>query len=92
MDTAELLEIARTIWGDKKFSLEEIIVLLNVVSGDISRIARDKSEGRGIKEIELKKELGNIMFSTIRWCDDLGYSHEECIQLAIEAQKNYQVR
>lgn len=92
MDTAELLERARTIWGDKKLSLEEIAVLLNVISGDISRVARDKSEGRGIKETELKKELGNIIFSTIRWCDDLGYSHEECIQLAIEAQKNYQVR
>lgn len=92
MDTAELLERARTIWGDKKLSLEEIAVLLNVISGDISRVARDKSEGRGIKETELKKELGNIIFSTIRWCDDLGYSHEECIQLAIEAQKKYQVR
>ena len=36
---------------------------------------------------ELKKELGNIIFSTIRWCDDLGYDPEECIRLAIDSQK-----
>jgi len=34
---------------------------------------------------ELKKELGNIIFSTIRWVDDLGLDVLECLDLAIEA-------
>jgi len=38
---------------------------------------------------ELKKEMGNIIFSTIRWCDDLGYDPEECINLARKAQKDF---
>ena len=40
-------------------------------------------------EEELKKELGNIIFSTIRWCDDLGLDVMECLELAIEAQKKF---
>ncbi len=35
---------------------------------------------------ELKKELGNVIFSTIRWCDD---EPEQCIELGIKAQKNF---
>lgn len=42
-----------------------------------------------VGEAEIKKELGNIIFSTIRWCDDLGLSPEECIELAKTAQKDH---
>ena len=35
----------------------------------------------------IHKELGNIIFSTIRWCEELGYDPEECILLAIKCQK-----
>lgn len=38
---------------------------------------------------ELKKELGNIIFSTIRWVDDLGLDVLECLDLAIEAQEKF---
>jgi len=38
-------------------------------------------------EEELKKNL--VIFSTIRWCDDLGYDHEECIKKAIDCQKRF---
>lgn len=38
---------------------------------------------------ELKKELGNIIFSTIRWIDDLGLDVLECLDLAIEAQEKF---
>lgn len=85
----ELLDEARKIWGDKKLTLEEIIVRQGVTIGDIHRYARDQVEGDVPDETELKKELGNIIFSTIRWCDDLGYNPEDCIRLAQQAQRNY---
>jgi hypothetical protein len=89
MDIDTLLQEAREIWGDQKLTLEEIIIRQGVTIGDIHRYARDSSEGKVTDEKELKKELGNIIFSTIRWCDDLGYSPAECIELAKQAQKSY---
>lgn len=60
------------------------------VFGDICRYARDEKTTDAASEIELKKELGNMIFSTIRWCDDLGFDPQECVDAAIEAQKEYQ--
>ncbi|HVV66883.1 MAG TPA: hypothetical protein VHB72_02310 [Candidatus Saccharimonadales bacterium] len=92
MTIEELLKKARKIWGDDKLTLEEIIIRQGVAIGDIHRYARDKEEGTPPNETELKKELGNVIFSTIRWCDDLGYSPEECIELAEQAQIQYRQR
>jgi hypothetical protein len=89
MNIRELLEEARSIWGSNKLTLEEITIRQGVAIGDIHRYARDKSDGKEVDENELKKELGNIIFSTIRWCDDLSYSPEECIELAKEAQRRF---
>jgi hypothetical protein len=83
----------RQIWGDRKHSLDEIVVRLMVSVGDLARLAR---EGRSVQVSalhvyipELKKELGNIIFSTIRWVDDLGLDVLECLDLAIEAQEKF---
>ena len=89
MNIKSLLREARGIWGSKKLSLEEIVVRQGVVTGDISRYARDKADGKQVDEAELKKELGNLIFSTIRWCDDLGYNPEACIELAKRAQAEF---
>lgn len=89
MDIQQLLQESRAIWGDQKLTLEEIIIRQGVAVGDIHRYARDKADGKPVDEAELKKELGNIIFSTIRWCDDLGYSPEECIELAKQAQAKF---
>jgi hypothetical protein len=88
MTIKKLLEQARALWP-KKMSEQEIAVAMGVVYGDICRFVRDKSEGKEADEEEIKKELGNIIFSTVRWCDDLGFSPEECLELAVQAQKNY---
>lgn len=90
MNIDELLLAARKIWGDEKLTLDEILIRQGVTVGDLHRLARDNAEGKTIDETELKKELGNILFSTIRWCDDLGYTPEECIELAQQAQSVYQ--
>jgi hypothetical protein len=89
MDVNKLLQKARSIWGNDKLSLDEILIRQGVTIGDLHRLARDNDEGQPLDETELKKELGNVIFSTIRWCDDLGYSPEECIELAIQAQIKY---
>lgn len=90
MEVAELLREGRTIWGSNKMSLSEIIVALGVIYGDLCRWERNakKDEHTHTTE-ELQKELGNILFSTIRWCNDLGYDPEECIALAIQNQKKF---
>jgi hypothetical protein len=91
VDVNQLLLDARKIWGDQKLTLEEVIIRQGVAVGDIHRYARDKADGKAVDEAELKKELGNIIFSTIRWCDDLGFTPEECIELAKQAQARFTV-
>ena len=88
---------ARQIWGTDKLGLPEIAIRLMVGVGDLARLVRDHgaplsvSHGAVAKTVnnELKKELGNIIFSTIRWCDDLGLDVMECLDLAIEAQEKF---
>jgi hypothetical protein len=85
MEIKNLLNQDREIWGGQKLNLSQIIVCMGKVFGDICRCERD-----AVNDEELKKELGNIIFSTIRWCDDLGYDPEECISIAIDCQKKFQ--
>lgn len=90
MEIKNLLQSGREIWGDKKLTLSEIIVRMGKVFGDICRWERNYAKDKDTHtDKELKKELGNIIFSTIRWCDDLGYDPEECINLAIDCQKQF---
>ncbi len=89
MNVDDLLQAGRKIWGDDKLTLPEILLRLGVTTGDLHRLARDQAEGKTIDENEVKKELGNIIFSTIRWCDDLGYTPAECVALAQAAQARY---
>ncbi|MFA5714745.1 MAG: hypothetical protein WC998_03320 [Candidatus Paceibacterota bacterium] len=91
MEIKELLKNGREIWGGKKLSLSQIIVRLGKIYGDICRWERnEKKDVPFHNDEELKKELGNILFSTIRWCDDLNYDPEECIKIAMECQKKYE--
>lgn len=90
MEIKELLKKSREIWGNEKLPLAQIIVRMGKVFGDICRWERNEAKDKGIHtDEELQKEMGNIIFSTIRWCDDLGYNPEECIELAVKAQIRY---
>ena len=90
MNIKDLLKQGREIWGDEKNSLGRIIVLVGKVFGDLCRWERDAAKDKDSHtDRELKKEMGNIIFSTIRWCDDLGFDPEECIALAAESQKKF---
>lgn len=85
----------RQIWGDTRHDLPEILTRLTVGVGDLARLTRDTyvggpgSDDHERWRRELKKELGNIIFSTIRWVDDLGFDVLECLDLAIEAQEKF---
>jgi hypothetical protein len=87
-----LLEQAREIWGQGHRSisgLRAVIIAMGVVYGDICRWERDQGPTTGLPYEELEKELGNLIFSTIRWCDDLGFDPEACVQRAIDCQKQF---
>lgn len=89
-----LLVQGRQIWGTYPLVLPEIVVRLMVTVGDIARIERDSigQDGEALSpeaSLQLKKELGNIILSTIRWIDDLGLNALECLDLAIEAQEKF---
>ncbi len=91
MEIKDLLKDGREIWGNKKLSSNQIIIRLGKIYGDICRWERNEKKDQPFHtDEELKKELGNIIFSTIRWCNDLGYDPEECIKIAMNCQKKYE--
>lgn len=90
----------RQIWGNEPLDITAIVIRLTVDIGDLARLARDHAivldrgcpvdaDGRDVVRREIKKEFGNIIFSTIRWVDDLGFDVMECLDLAIEAQEKF---
>lgn len=90
MEINKLLQQSRKIWWQEKLNLSQIIIRLWKVFGDICRWERAAIKDKETHtDDELQKELWNIIFSTIRWCDDLWYDPEECIKLAVDAQKKF---
>jgi len=90
MKIKELSLKAREIWGDEKLPLSQIIVRLGKVFGDICRWERnDLKDKETHNNEELQKELGNLIFSTIKFCDELGYDPEDCVKKSVEAQEKY---
>jgi hypothetical protein len=93
-----LLDEAREIWGANprhtgREELSKILVRLIVSIGDLGRCARgatkDLEENSEAWTAEVKKELGNVIFSTIRFADELGFSPTACIDAAISAQREF---
>jgi hypothetical protein len=88
MEIKELLAKSRGIWGQEKLTLSEILIRMGKVFGDLCRWERNAPKDSALHtDHELKKEMGNIIFSTIRWCDDLGFDPEECIRIAEKVQR-----
>ncbi len=91
MNIDALLQQGRDIWGDRRLSLSEILVRMGKVFGDLCRYERDAPKDIDLHtKDELEKEMGNIIFSTILWCDNLGLDPKVCIQKAIECQKRFE--
>jgi len=91
MEIKQLLSQSREVWQDEKLPLQSIIVRLGKIFGDICRFSRNAKKDEALHtDAELKKEMGNLIFSSIRFCDDLGYDPEECIGLAVECQQKFE--
>jgi hypothetical protein len=88
MELNDLVRRARELWPTVTDE-QEMAIALGVIYGDICRYVRDHQEGKEVDETELKKELGNLIFSTLRRIDDRGFSAQECMKLAIEANERY---
>jgi len=74
-DLAAVLALAREIWGnDACMNEREIGNAMAVVCGDVNRAIRDENRA------ELRKEIGNMILSSVRWADDLGFDLEECLK------------
>jgi len=89
MTIAEILNQEQQIWNHQKLSLSQIIIRMGKVFGDICKYERNEKPSDRLNDTEIKKEMGNMITSTIRWCDDLGYDPQDCINLALKAQKKY---
>lgn len=89
MTLNELLGLSRAIWRGDRLGLPEISTCVAVVCGDLARQARAANEGQPVDLAEAGKELGNLILSAVRWCDDLGLDPSECIAAAAEAQRAY---
>jgi hypothetical protein len=90
MEIQELLKQSRKIWGKQKLSLAQIIVRMGKVFGDLCRWERNASKDKKTRtKKELQKEMGNMILSSIRWCDDLGFDPEDCIEEALKAQQKF---
>lgn len=88
MEIKDLKIKAKEIWGDEDLNLSQIIVRLGKIYGDICRWERNAAKDSETHTTdELKKELGNLIFSSIRFADELGFDPEECVEMAIEAQE-----
>jgi len=90
MEIKNLLSEGKEIWGNEKLPLSKIIPNMGKIFGDICRWERDALKDKeNHTDNELKKEFGNLIFATIRWCDNLGYDPEECIKIAMDCQKKF---
>jgi len=90
MTIKDLENKAKEIWGNEKLPLAQIIVRLGKIYGDICRYERGSIKDKGSHtDEELKKEFGNLIFSSVKYAKELGYSAEECVEIAIKAQENY---
>lgn len=91
MEIKDLVKQGHEIWGDERPALYQIIPRMGIIFGDICRWERNALKDKAMHtEEELKKELGNMILSSIRWADDLGYDPEECINLAFACQKKFE--
>lgn len=91
MEIKNLLKQSREIWGEQKLPLAQIIVRLGKVFGDLCRWERNAIKDQATHtDEELKKELGNLILCSVRFCDDLGYDPEDCIKIALDCQQKFQ--
>lgn len=90
MEVKNILQQTKEIWGEEKLPLAQMIIRLGKVYGDICRWERNAVKDSNMhNDEELKKEFGNLITASVKFCDELGYDPEECVKLALDCQKKY---
>lgn len=97
MNLDQILREERVIWDGvavcgEPVSLERVAVVLGKILGDLCCEARKVIEGGEASEVNLQREFGNLITSTVRWIDDLGLDADDCIAAALRAQRVYVAR
>jgi hypothetical protein len=93
VSVAGLRELGREIWGPDRLTLEGVVVRLGVDLGKLARIARGADKDQGIlNQATLELAMGNIIFSCIRWCDDLGFDPRDGLARAVRCQREFAER
>lgn len=87
-DLHYLRDLGREIWGPDRLTIEGVVVRLGVDLGKLARIARGADKDADLQTSdELATAMGNVIFSMIRWCDDLGLDPVDCVWRAIDRQR-----
>ena len=81
----QVAKLGQSIWNDR-MDLDQIVIALGVVFGDIARTARDQPPTR---QKDLRRDLGNLILSSARWCRHLGIDPDEAVLAASVAQRDW---
>lgn len=83
--TVDVGKLARYVRGATKDQCTRCSLRANFHESDPTC---PECRGTGMKP-DLSLIMGNLLFSTIRWCDDLGLDPAECVRRAEEAQRRF---
>ncbi|EKE26343.1 MAG: hypothetical protein ACD_4C00321G0005 [uncultured bacterium (gcode 4)] len=91
MTIEEILNQAKETWKwQDKLTLSKMIIVLWKVFWDICRWERNAPKDiKTHTDDDLKKELWNLIYCSIRFCDELGYDPEDCIRIAMDCQNKF---
>ena len=89
MDVDAILAEERRIWGPPELGLAHVAILLGKIVGDVCLQVRQSYEGRYVSRGDVEREFGNLITSTVRFADDLGFDVHQCIERAFDAQRAY---
>lgn len=96
-DVQTILREGRSIWNGvpvcgEPVSVPTIAIVLGKIHGDLCYQARRVLEGRDASTDDLRRELGNLITTAVRWVDDLGFDIDDCLQASYTAQRAYVAR
>ncbi|MBI2484950.1 hypothetical protein HYW18_02255 [Candidatus Uhrbacteria bacterium] len=90
MTIQEILSLEKEIWKEQNLTLPEMIIRHGVTMGDLCRIARRANKDSALQTPEeLQKELGNLITSSVRFCADLGFDPDVCVERSLECQRKF---
>jgi hypothetical protein len=89
----ELVREERAIWGPQLTPPSLVPEILGRVHGEICLLTRTRREQGDMwtdeQRADYGRELGNLMATAARFIDDAGLDPGECLDAALQGQRNY---